>query len=295
MTKTLFPMLACLLMASCGDKDNFHISAPDKMLAGKSADVAVSGTFDSGVKISWTTTAGHFEGPNDALSAKFVAPESGSATLICTIVRPGHKIVALDKQITVASAPVAGAPAGGGAPPGPPVQARGPMEIENVGFIPSGWMGDTAGLKVDPKSKDRPHSAPNCQQWSYSPTSDKIVWAAVAWQFPEMNWGDRPGKDLSTSGFRQVSVWARGVKDSSGTLPKLQFKAGGATAPTNPYHASFEVVGDFVTLTEDWKQYTLDLRGQNLSQVVAAFVVVIRAQDVGPKGATFYLDDIEYQ
>jgi hypothetical protein len=296
----LSPLLACLLIVGCHEKEEFRISAPDKIEAGKTASVALSGTFDSGTKILWTTTSGHIVGPNDALTATLAAPNSGTVTLVCTITRPGQKTVALDKQIEVMAA---GGAEVGAAPPIPvagnpvqPARASAPMKIEDQGFIPSGFMGDDAALTVDPKSMDHPHTPPHCQKWTYLPKGNKApTWAAVAWQYPENNWGDRPGKNLNGSGYRQVSVWARGVRDSAGVLPKVQFKAGGATAPGKPFQASFEVQGDFVQLTEEWKQYTLDVSGKNLSQVVVAFILVIRAQDVGPRGVTFYLDDIEYQ
>lgn len=179
-----------------------------------------------------------------------------------------------------------------------------PLLIEDAGFLPSGWMGDAAAqadkpekaaLQVNPLSTVNPHSPPYCQQWSYRPRSGNHGWAAVAWQFPENNWGDKPGKDWSKRGFRTVVVWARGVRDRYGKLPKVQFKAGGGTDPAKRYQASFETESEYITLTEDWKPYTLDLTGQNLSQVITAFVLVLKAQDFGPDGATFYLDDIEYQ
>jgi hypothetical protein len=298
--KTLLPVLACILAAGCSNHDeSYRISAPDRMEPRKSASVGVSGSVEYGVTFLWTATAGHIEGANDGLTAIFVAPESGSATLLCTISAPGRKTVAIQKQIAVGGSAASSSPSLGSpevASPGAPGPAGAPMDIEGAGFIPSGWMGDSEGLKVDPDSMDHPHSPPKCQQWSYKPSPrGGAGWAAVAWQFPENNWGDRPGKDWSGRGFRQVSVWARGVRDGVGTLPKLQFKAGGGTAPGKLYQASFEVQGDFVTLTEDWRQYTLDFNGQNLRQVISALVVVIKAQDVGPKGATFYLDDLEYR
>jgi hypothetical protein len=178
-----------------------------------------------------------------------------------------------------------------------------PILIEDAGFLPSGWMGDAAKpiaadkhpLQVDLLNTVNPHSPPYCEQWTYKPKLGRAGWAAVAWQFPEGNWGDKPGKDWSKRGFGQASVWARGTKDRQGKLPKVQFKAGGGTDPTKKYQASFEVESDLITLTEEWKQYTLDLNGQNLSQVIAAFVLVIRGQDTDPAGATFCLDDIEYR
>ena len=179
---------------------------------------------------------------------------------------PGKKTLALDKQIAVA----ASGTSTGLVPLTPSVTSSAslapvgtPLDIESAGFIPSGWMGDSSGLKVDPNSMDHPHTPPRCQKWSYLPSpGGGGGWAAIAWQYPENNWGDKPGRDWSGRGFRQVSVWARGVRDSSGVLPKLQFKAGGGTAPGKPNQASFEVQGDFVSLTEDWRQYTLDLSRQ---------------------------------
>ncbi len=180
------------------------------------------------------------------------------------------------------------------------------LVIEDAGFVPSGWMGDgsikvdkpeNAAVQVNTRSTVNPHSAPYSQEWTYRPRSGRMGWAAVAWQFPENNWGQEPGKDWSKRGFTRVTVWARGVKNRRGVLPKVQFKAGGNTNPDRtkyPYQASFDVESDFVMLTEDWKQYSLDLTGQNLTQVISAFTVVMRALDFGPDGGIFYLDDIQY-
>jgi len=165
-------------------------------------------------------------------------------------------------------------------------------------------MGDavtTKGvLKVDESSTQRPHSPlPHSEQWSYRPKPGGVGWAGVAWQFPENNWGDKPGKDWSKSGLSKVSFWARGVRDKSGIVPKCHFGAGGHTKDKR-YQSSFEEVGldpdaEFVTLTEDWREYKIDLKRKNLSQVIFAFVFTIRAKDVGPNGATFFLDDITYE
>jgi hypothetical protein len=170
-----------------------------------------------------------------------------------------------------------------------------PLDISDAGFVPSGFMGDgerKGGLLLDPASRERPHSMPSCYKVTYKPGPDG--WAAIAWQTPANNWGSAPGKDLRGRGFLQASVWARGVADASGLFPKVQFKAGGNTKGGQ---ASFSVEGDFVTLTGDWKEFRLALpAGKNaLSNVVSAFSVVIRAQDVGPSGGTFYLDDIVYR
>jgi hypothetical protein len=178
--------------------------------------------------------------------------------------------------------------------------------IEDAGFVPSGWMGDAekdaGAFKVNESSSKRPGSPlPHSEQWTYRPKPGG-QWAGVAWQFPEKNWGDKPGKDWSKRGFSKVSFWARGVRDKSGIVPKCHFGAGERTKEGKryQYQSSFEEVWldpdtEFVTLSEDWKEYTIGLKGRNLSQVIVAFVFTIRAKDVGPDGATFFLDNITYE
>lgn len=173
-----------------------------------------------------------------------------------------------------------------------------PILIEEAGFAPTGKMGDatvTSAFTIDSHSTDRPYSPPDCQKLVYIPKHGSQGWAALAWQFPEGNWGDMPGKDWSKRGFTHVSVWARAGLDRKGGLPRVQFKAGGGTDPAKKFQASFAVEGDFVTLTQDWKQYSLDLKGKNLSQVIAGFIVVLRAEDSGSEEVTVFLDNISYR
>jgi hypothetical protein len=175
-----------------------------------------------------------------------------------------------------------------------------PLNVDDSGFVPSGWTGD--GARKDPKGeayvrlqveRDAPHSPPTCWKLDYRPGPDG--WAAIAWQFPENNWGDRPGRDLRSGGFHQVSFWARALPDSSGAFPRIQVKAGGGTDPKKRNQASFSAESSFLPLGKDWKQYTLDISGKDLSRVMSAFTVAVRALDVGKQGATVFLDDIEYR
>ena len=173
-----------------------------------------------------------------------------------------------------------------------------PISIEEEGFLLTGRMGDAIGdkfLQIDPNSKDNPHSASSCQKLVYSPHGGADRWAAVAWQFPANNWGEKPGKDWSKRGFKQVSIWARGETSVPNEFPTVQFKAGGHTDESKKYQATFEVETDFQILTHDWKQYSLSLSGKNLKQVIAAFVIVLKASDTKAHRVTVYLDDIEYK
>jgi len=175
-------------------------------------------------------------------------------------------------------------------------KAEEPYDISRGGFVPSGWMGDGEhnGFRLDAMNTDNPHSPPHSQRWEYRPPPGGAGWGGVAYQFPANNWGDQDGRDLSGHGYRELSVWARGVADKDGRFPVIQFKAGGGTDPAKKYQATFEASSDFVTLTGQWKHFVVSIAGKDLKRVIAAMTFVLRAED-NPNGAVFYLDDLEYR
>ena len=177
-----------------------------------------------------------------------------------------------------------------------PEPATSPIAIDDAGFVPSGWMGNGAAaghLSVDAANREASRTGPTSVKISYAP--GPAGWAALAWQYPESNWGELPGRNWQSRGYREVSFWARAARDRRGDLPSVQFKAGGHTDPAKPHPASFAVAGEFVPLTDEWSRHTLRIGGEDLSNIASALVVVIRAEDVGPDGATLWLDDIEYR
>jgi len=70
----------------------------------------------------------------------------------------------------------------------------------------------------------------------------------------------------------------------------VEFKAGGITGE---FGDTFKAEGSTVTLTPEWKQYEIDLAGQDLTRVVGGFCFAI-SKEKNPDGATFYLDEIKY-
>ena len=70
-----------------------------------------------------------------------------------------------------------------------------------------------------------------------------------------------------------------------------EFKVGGiagdfadsGTAATGP-----------ITLAKEWKEYSIDLDGQELSSIAGGFCWTM-ARDNNPDGAVFYLDDIRFE
>jgi hypothetical protein len=158
-------------------------------------------------------------------------------------------------------------------------------------FFPSGWMGDgelgTRFVEVDPACQSKPHSLPTCYRCAYKPGGPK-GWTAVAWQYPENNWGSKLGRDLT--GRRRISFWIRGETGNE----VVTIKAGGHTSFGAAHPASFQAPEQAIRLTKEWKQYQIPLTGMNLSNVPCAFVWVATSSD-NPQGCTFYLDDIRYE
>ena len=49
-----------------------------------------------------------------------------------------------------------------------------------------------------------------------------------------------------------------------------------------------------VKLTKEWKQYTIDLTGKDLSYILGGFCWAA-SLDMNPEGMIFYLDEIRYE
>jgi hypothetical protein len=159
-------------------------------------------------------------------------------------------------------------------------------------YIPSGWMGDYGDVNMNDQSADNPYSGTTCIQFTYSAKkSQGQGWAGVYWQNPANNWGNKKsGFDLT--GMTKLTFWARGAK--GGEIIQ-QFKVGGiGISKKATYPDSAEVEMGPVELTDNWKQYTINLAGRDLSYINGGFSWVTSA-DLNPEGATFYIDDIKFE
>jgi hypothetical protein len=180
--------------------------------------------------------------------------------------------------------------AGAGAPR---LYASAPYSVSGY-FAPSGWMGDGEEgdkyVKLEAKCTDNPHSGRDCEKVTYSHSEDTKGWAAIAYQYPENNWGQQKGADLKQGNYTHLTFWARGRKGGE----RVKFIAGGQTRPNAKYPASFEADTGVVTLTDKWRQYSIDLRGKDLSNVASGFAWTIRQAD-NEGDVVFFLDDIQYE
>ena len=154
--------------------------------------------------------------------------------------------------------------------------------MEGAAWIPSGYMGNAGAIKMDARSTNNPHTGNTCMQVNYNAAGN---WGGVVWQHPANDWGDqRGGFDLT--GAKQLSFWARGEK--GGEKIKISF---GLLGRDKPYHDT--ATGDAeITLTSDWKQYTINLAGKDMSCIKTGFSWVVAGQGTP---LTFYFDDVVYE
>jgi len=154
-------------------------------------------------------------------------------------------------------------------------------------YIPSGFIGDYGDIRINDQYKTNPHSGETCIEFIY--TAKKAQgqgWAGVYWQNPPNNWGSKKG-GFDLSGMNKLTFWAKGAK--GGEIIQ-KFMVGGIKGA---YSDSLTVETEPIILTNDWKEYTINLAGKDLSYVSGGFAWVATAES-NPEGMTFYLDDIKF-
>ncbi|MDD4980049.1 MAG: hypothetical protein PHC54_02095 [Candidatus Omnitrophica bacterium] len=158
----------------------------------------------------------------------------------------------------------------------------------NNHFVPSGWVGDYGDLRYDNASKEDPYLGDTCVKIIYSGKATQGArWAGIYWQNPANNWGTvDAGYDLSRA--TKLTFWARGEK---GGERIEEFKLGGIMGEFSDSDTA--VIGP-VILDKTWTQYTIDLKGKDMSYIIGGFCWSTNV-DVNPEGATFYLDEIKYE
>ena len=149
-------------------------------------------------------------------------------------------------------------------------------------YIPAGWMGNTKATKLDSACKTNPHAGKTCLRIDYSATDG---WAGVVWQSPEGDWGDKAG-GWNLTGAKRLTFWARG--EVGGEVVSFEF---GLLGKDKKFSDSGRHKLPDVSLTREWKQYSLDLAGRDLSRIKTGFAWTLAATG---KPVTLYLDDIEY-
>ena len=152
-------------------------------------------------------------------------------------------------------------------------------------YAPTGWMGNTKATKMAPDCKDNPKSGKTCIRIDYSGTDG---WAGIVWQHPSGDWGSRPGKGArNLTGAKKLTFWARGRDGGEAVSFEIGLLGKDKAFPDT----SNSKLAD-VKLTKEWKQYSIDLAGKDLSRIKTGFSCTWSASG---KPVTFFLDDVRYK
>lgn len=143
----------------------------------------------------------------------------------------------------------------------------------------TGYLGDAANLKIDLHCTERPARGKTCMRVTYEGSD----WAGLMWQDPPNDWCTSAG-GYNVTGARRLSFKARGAKGGE----RINFQVGGGRGT---YPDSTIAKLENLTLTKNWKTYSIDLKGQDLSCIKTGFCF-----SFGGQGAlSFDLDDIQFE
>lgn len=216
----------------------------------------------------------------DSSSAEFRMPNHGGRYRVKIFLRDGHGGAATANiPLRVRGEP---APAKNRARP-----ATLPLVIYDDrlsdAYAPSGWIGVHHAISLTPDHPDNPKSGRYSLRCGFD---SREGFGGVVWQNPPNDWGDAPGGfDLRKA--KRLTFWARG--DRGGEV--VSFSAG-VLGDDKKFRDSARIELPNVTLTPDWKQYSIDVAGLDLSIIKTGF-----AWSTASRGepVVFYLDDVRYE
>jgi hypothetical protein len=156
-----------------------------------------------------------------------------------------------------------------------------PYDIFN-NFTASGYMGDATSIKMVLRHIDAARPDSFCVKAQLIP--GKLGWGGVYWQSPANCWDNCKGKNLAGRGFTKVTLWVRGEKGGE----EVKFKVGQSSD-------TFTSDEETVTLTKTWSKVTIDITGQNLSNIAGALCWVVDSKAHGGAPVIFYLDNAQFE
>lgn len=217
----------------------------------------------------------------DAQGAEVKMPDKPGRYRLSVIVRDGHKGAATANLPLFIAEDSAASKERLAPKMAPPVIVYGD-EQDKPPFTPSGWMGKTDAIAMDANSTDKPKAGATCMKCEFkSPTN----FGGVVWQSPADDWGDKEGGHDFT-GATKLTWWARGAEGGE----KVEFKFGILDQQKKFFDTANGAT--VVTLTPEWKQYSIDLTGKDLRRIKTGFVWVVG--DPG-KPVTFFIDEVKYE
>lgn len=156
---------------------------------------------------------------------------------------------------------------------------------------------------MDESCHENPRDGSNCIKCVFNPKDS----SPGGWYFmngvledsgtaPKPNWGTYPNAGIDLRGAAKLTFWARGAEGGE----RVEFFALGvgrdpvSGAPTASYPDSSPGASTgLITLTTDWKQYSIDLSEKDLSYVLGGFGWIASAKE-NKKNIAFFIDEMKY-
>jgi hypothetical protein len=154
-------------------------------------------------------------------------------------------------------------------------------------FIPSGFFGDFADLTLNTADGSSPQSGPTAIRIDYRPRGPQ-KFAGIFFQCG--TFGDTQNVGFNLSLARQVQFWARASRANL----KVEFKVGGIMGAFPDSFPSTATSPVFVELGTDWRQFTIDVSGRNLTRVIGGFMFVTSTAE-NPSGASVFIDEVVWR
>lgn len=156
-------------------------------------------------------------------------------------------------------------------------------------YVPSGFMPTGECLRFNDAWKEDCYKGQTCVHINYDVDCSQRgqKWAGIYWLNPANNWGKRRG-GFNLTGASKLTFWARGFK---GGEQIQEFTIGGVEGD---YQDTDTVSIGPVILTDQWREYVIDLRGKDLSYISGGFAWTTSA-DVNAQECQFLLDEIRFE
>jgi len=157
-------------------------------------------------------------------------------------------------------------------------------------FIPSGFMPNGNCLEFNDMWQEDCYEGKTCIRVAYdlACSEQDQQWAGIFWLNPANNWGGKKG-GFDLQGAEKLTFWARGEK---GGERIEEFNIGGITG--NYPDSDSAMIGP-VILTQEWREYSIDLRGKDLSCISGGFSWTTNVKVNSGEQCLFYLDRIQYE
>jgi hypothetical protein len=159
-------------------------------------------------------------------------------------------------------------------------------------YYPSGRIGDAGDISVDPEFKGNAHSGRTSLRIDYRPARFSLLgwsplgWAGVYFLYPDGNWGQFPGRNLS--GATRLSFWVCADHDTH-----AEFFIGGIKDTRFAYFDTLPKLSTgVVAVGPAWRRHEIDLTGRDLSSVIGGFGVAA-SREQGARSSSLFVDDVE--